>query len=134
MIVAILYDIFDILMVAGILILGLANGLMVLLDPEADDEGYTDPADAIYTTYKMILLGDFDDSGFAIGEFSILIKLMFVGSSLLGTIVVLNLLIARMSDSYERIQDEAEMERRRLKARMIQKYEAVFRRSGKDTS
>ena len=38
--------------------------------------------------------------------------MMFAATSLLGSIVLLNLLIARMSESYERIQDEAEMERR----------------------
>ena len=66
----------------------------------------------------------------AVGPFMTLIKVFIVLSSLLGTIVILNLLIARMSDSYERIQDEAEMERRRLQARIIQKYEVLLWKRG----
>merc|ERR1712100_224331 len=123
-------DIKDILLVDVVLILGLASGLYTLIN--ARGGGYDDPADALYTTYKMLLLSDFDDGEFAIGDSQILIKLLFVFSSLLGTIVILNLLIARMSDSYERIQEEAEMERLRLQARIIQKYEIFWGSAGND--
>ena len=132
MIVAILFDIKDILAVAALLVAALANGLYVLMRSQEDEEGFGNAGDALYTTYKMLLLAEFDETGFAIGEFKTLIKLMFFASSLLGTIVVLNLLIARMSDSYERIQDEAEMERRRLQARIVQKYEILFNQKGGD--
>eukprot|EP00040_Diaphanoeca_grandis_P034404 m.213250 g.213250 ORF g.213250 m.213250 type:complete len:1318 (-) comp33144_c0_seq3:38-3991(-) len=132
MITAVLFDIKDIILVTSILILGLANGLYVLLKTEGDHHGYDDASDALYTTYKMLLLGDFDDSMFAVGDSAVLIKCMFVVSSLLGTIVILNVLIARMSDSYERIQSEAEMERCRLQASIIRKYEIIFRSSDDD--
>merc|ERR1712054_657693 len=128
MVFAILWDILDILLVDVVLIFGLASGLYTLI--HARGGGYDGPADALYTTYKMLLLADFDDGEFAIGDSQILIKLLFVFSSLLGTIVILNLLIARMSDSYERIQEEAEMERLRLQARIIQKYEIFWGSAG----
>ena len=78
----------------------------------------------------MLLLGDFDDAAFAIGKFQVLIKLLFFASSILGILVLLNLLIARMSDSYARIQEEAEKESCRLQATIIQKYEMIFQKTG----
>lgn len=137
MIIVILYEILDILLVAVILILGLSNGILVLLHSESNSEGFSDPLEAIYTTYKMILLGDFDDSAFAVGRFSTTISVIFVVSSLLGIIVILNLIIARMSDAYERIQEEAEMEHRRLQAQIIAKHEffsgLIFRKQHNKT-
>ena len=77
----------------------LANGLFVLVQSEEGGEGFSDAAEALYTTYKLLMLGDFDDAGFAIGDTQVQAKLFFFVSSVLGTIVILNLLIARMGDS-----------------------------------
>ena len=125
MIVAIIFDIRCIALAMLIAILALSNALFTLLDNEDAAVGFLDPVDAIYTTYKMLLLVAFDDEGFAIGSSSSLIRVLFVVTSALGPVVLLNLLIARMSDAYERIQDEAEMERRRLQAQIILKYELL---------
>eukprot|EP00039_Didymoeca_costata_P004587 m.74475 g.74475 ORF g.74475 m.74475 type:complete len:1207 (-) comp12464_c0_seq1:95-3715(-) len=126
MIVAILFDIKDILLAMSVATLALAHSLFTLLYPVSEAEGFNSPLSALYTTYKMLFLVEFDDSTFILGHFRVLINILFVFSSLLGSIVLLNLLIARMSDSYERIQDEAEMERRRLQARIIAKYESLM--------
>ena len=125
MIVAIIFDIRCIALAMLIAILALSNALFTLLDNEDAAVGFLDPVDAIYTTYKMLLLVAFDDEGFAIGGSSSLIRVLFVVTSALGPVVLLNLLIARMSDAYERIQDEAEMERRRLQAQISLKCELL---------
>jgi len=55
----------------GILVAGLANGLYVLVQAEEGGDGFGDAADALYTTYKILLLGDFDDGEFAFGDMQI---------------------------------------------------------------
>ena len=58
----------------------------------------------------MLLQSDIDVNTLAVGEYAVAVRLMFVAAMLLVPIVLLNLLIALMSDSYERIQDRAEVD------------------------
>ena len=58
----------------------------------------------LFYMFKMLLLGDFDTDLFLLGEYVVLLRMLFVASMMLTLIILLNLLIALMSDSYERIQ------------------------------
>jgi hypothetical protein len=58
----------------------------------------------LFFMFKMLLLGDFDTDLFLLGEYVALLQVLFVSSMMLTLIILLNLLIALMSDSYERIQ------------------------------
>ena len=58
----------------------------------------------LFFMFKMLLLGDFDTDLFLLGEYVSLLQVLFVFSMMLTLIILLNLLIALMSDSYERIQ------------------------------
>eukprot|EP00039_Didymoeca_costata_P008807 m.116688 g.116688 ORF g.116688 m.116688 type:complete len:281 (+) comp14240_c0_seq3:3182-4024(+) len=122
MIVSIFYDILDVLLVFLISMLAMANSVYTLARHE---EGYTDFADAMYTTYKALILVEFEDSSYP-RIFNLYLKIIYIITSLLASVVVLNLLIARMSDSYERIQEVARMEERRLRAKIITRYETVM--------
>ena len=89
-----------------------------------------DPANGLLLTFNMLLLADFDLGTFD-GEYTVLLRIMFVLSMIMTPIVLLNLLIALMSDSYERIQDRADTEFQLLRARLIREQEAFMSASDK---
>jgi hypothetical protein len=62
------------------------------------------PGPTLFFMFNMLLLGDFDTDSFLFGEYQWLVKSLFALGMLFTLIILLNLLIARMSDSYERIQ------------------------------
>ena len=59
---------------------------------------------ALFFMFNMLLLGDFDTDSFVFGEYRVLVQLLFALVMMFTLIILLNLLIALMSDSYERIQ------------------------------
>ena len=64
---------------------------------------------AMLYMFNMLILGDFDMDDLAEGEYADLLRPLFVLGIIFTLIVLLNLLIAILSDSYERIQDQAEV-------------------------
>ena len=81
-----------------------------------------DAASGLFTMFTLLVLGDFDADVFA-GPYVVLVRLLFVLSMVVVPVVLLNLLIALMSDSYERIQDQADIEFQALQAGIILKIE-----------
>lgn len=60
--------------------------------------------------YQALLLGTFENDDLDDTNYSILGKLIFIALSLFVLIICLNLLIALMSDSFERIKEREEQE------------------------
>jgi hypothetical protein len=78
-------------------------------DHDDDDNGgspnpFRGAGPTLFFMFKMLLLGDFDTDLFLLGDYVALLQVLFVSSMMLTLIILLNLLIALMSDSYERIQ------------------------------
>ena len=77
-------------------------------DDDSNGSGSNNPfrgaGQTLFFMFKMLLLGDFDTDLFLLGEYVALLQVLFVSSMMLTLIILLNLLIALMSDSYERIQ------------------------------
>ena len=75
---------------------------------DGDDDNESNPfqrtGQTLFFMFKMLLLGDFDTDLFLLGDYGPLLQVLFVISMMLTLIILLNLLIALMSDSYERIQ------------------------------
>jgi len=132
MIVQIFVDMRWFLVVLSISIGAVTNSFYLMLHHEPDSSGFADAGDALYTMFNMLLLVDYDTDGFVVGPYSILIQFIFVASMVVVPIVLLNLLIALMSDSYERIQDRAEIELQLLRATIILEQENFFSNSDFD--
>ena len=135
MIIAIVWDIKYILLILLITLCGFANALLVLFrftETIASGSGFDNVPMALLTSYKILMLNTFEDNEFIAGPYTVQIALLFVVVTLIGPVVLLNLMIARMSDSYERIQDESEREGRRLKAKIILGFENAMTSAAKE--
>ena len=131
MIVQIFYDIRGYLVILTVTIVAFANALYLMFNIGSHtlgSSGYDTIQEALFSAYKLLLLSDFNDDEFVVGTpvYQGVVASLFVFVTLLGPVVLLNLLIAQMTDSYEKIQDEAEKEMRRLKARIILGFEAMM--------
>jgi hypothetical protein len=69
-----------------------------------NDNPFQGVGQTLFFMFKMLLLGDFNTDLFLLGDYVALLQVLFVSSMMLTLIIMLNLLIALMSDSYERIQ------------------------------
>jgi hypothetical protein len=118
MIVAICYDVRYFIMVLGIALVATFLVLHMLVT----GDGYGQPGTALFATYNMLFLGDFD-VGLLDGEYTVLARVLFVLTMLFVAIILLNLLIAIMGDSYTRIQEKSEVEFLRLRATVLLEYE-----------
>ena len=78
-----------------------------------------------YEVFKILIIinSDYSSADFVVGPYSILIQILFVISMVFVPIVLLNLLIALISDSFERIQDRAQMELTFLRAKIVVELE-----------
>lgn len=112
MTVEITRDMLPFLLVMGVLIVGFSGAFYILFTPSLDTDDVADVPDAflnyhatLLSTFLMIL-GDFDIAVFKDStphrEMAIL---MLCAYQLLGTIVLLNLLIAIMGDTFARVKD-----------------------------
>jgi len=107
MIIQISFDIRYFIMVFFIAVIGFGNGLYILSENNPPDTEFTKGfVDAILQVYRMAL-GDFNTDNF--GSVNVwLVWCVFLVSTLLIMIILLNLLIAIMGDSFGRVQETAE--------------------------
>jgi hypothetical protein len=93
-------------------------------------EGFQDPFEGFLTTYKELVLADYhcyetDDREQPLpGRWAH--ALILIMSSFLVTIIILNLIIAKLSDSYVRLKKLADMTRHQYQANMMLTYENLF--------
>ncbi|EGD80207.1 hypothetical protein PTSG_10886 [Salpingoeca rosetta] len=132
MILVICYDMRYFLLVLGISIVAAWTSFRLLLrdDSALPVEELGDPANGLLLMFNMLLLADFDLATFD-GDYVVLLRILFVISMVLVPVVLLNLLIALMSDSYERIQDRADIEFQLLRARILHEQEKFMTKKEK---
>ncbi|XP_078596506.1 transient receptor potential cation channel subfamily V member 5-like isoform X1 [Branchiostoma floridae x Branchiostoma japonicum] len=83
---------------------------------------------SLMTLFQMTL-GEFDYPVFNLAEFPALAKLLFVVFMMLVPIMLLNMLIAMMSNTFQEVVDRSEREWRRQKAKIIVSLERSFSKS-----
>ena len=87
------------------------------------DAGWASPGDVIYSSFNMLILGDFDgDAIDATNEYHVT-RTVFVMSQFIVAIVLLNLLIAIMGNTYGVINDKEELEYYKLRAALLTELE-----------
>eukprot|EP00808_Paulinella_micropora_P021872 g71720.t1 len=138
MIWAIMVDMRFFLLVLSIAIFAVANAFFILLRPEClhsgcADANYANPLTTLLFSFTMLILADFDLSVMSSSSFFPLLALLFVVSMIFITIILLNLLIALMSDSFERIQDRAMMEFELQRGRLVNDHDAFMSKQDYDS-
>ena len=121
MILVILVDMRYFLLILAVAIAAAWSSFRLLLlevSEEAEIDVLGDSANGLFTMFNLLVLGDFGVEVFT-GPYVVLVRLLFVISMMVVPVVLLNLLIALMSDSYERIQDKADVEFQMLQAGII---------------
>jgi len=95
-------------------------------DSESDGQ-YTSISNAIFSAFNLLVLVDFESDEFVSGdvEYLVSLRIMFVFSMVLVPLVLLNLLIAIMGNTYTKIDERAECEFLFLRARLIVESEIV---------
>merc|ERR1712127_534141 len=104
MVVQIFLEMHWFLFIMVIIMIATANVFYLVItdNNQTDVTGFRGPVDSLFTIYQMLFLGAFETDA-AFTEFLVL-KIIFIFSTIVCSILLLNLLIARMSDSFERIQ------------------------------
>jgi hypothetical protein len=82
------------MLVLAVFLVGLANAFYFLLTPESTS-GYVDFAEGLFTTFNMMILADFNTDDIAVGPFRVAIKLVFVPTMVLVSILLVNLLVGK---------------------------------------
>lgn len=112
MIIEISWDMLPFLLVMCVLIVGFSGAFYILFTPSKDTAGHQEPP-ADFATYQSTLLSTFL---MIIGSFDIntfkndtpnssMAIIMFSAYQVLGMIVLLNLLIAIMGDTFDRVKE-----------------------------
>jgi hypothetical protein len=120
MIIEVIYDMRIFLLVLMITIFGFANAFIIIARGY-DGDSYLNDNDfinSILYTYRMIL-GDFNIDIFYSSQQSLTAWLMFLLCSVLNLIVMFNLLIAIISDSYAKVNSQSVQASNQERARMI---------------
>jgi WD40 repeat protein len=127
MIIAILFDVRYFILVLAVAVAATWTSLTLLLPKKDGRERLGDAGNGLYITFNMLLLGDFESDLFD-GEYVVLVRLLFVFTMVLVSIVLLNLLIAIMGDSYTRISEKADLEFQALRASILLEQELFMTR------
>jgi len=88
-------------------------------------DGHKSLTESMWTLYNM-LLGDFDFDNYKNSEYSIEARLIFFFFTLAGPIMMLNLLIAMMGNSYSRITERIDLYFKLEKYKMILGYQKAM--------
>lgn len=108
MISQIMYDMRHFMVILWIAVLASGSALYSLLHiPDSipdKDNPFNGPGSTLFFLFNMLLLGNYDLQDFVYGEYQVLVQILFVEMEITTLIILLNLMIALMSDSYERIK------------------------------
>eukprot|EP00049_Salpingoeca_infusionum_P012038 m.213571 g.213571 ORF g.213571 m.213571 type:complete len:2376 (-) comp15086_c0_seq1:317-7444(-) len=135
MVFEIINDIKFFLVVLFIGLMAVASSMHVLLY-EIQESYFSGLLDSLFATFNGVLLVNYEvDSWFGEDKAAVRwAKAIFILSAILIPIVLLNLLIALMSDSYEHIQDNSVKESALLRARIIMEQESFFKQKDREKS
>jgi hypothetical protein len=86
--------------------------------------GHLDLADSMYSTYRMLILVDIDDGSMkeemGLDQFGIVVfSLFIVVSTFAASVVMVNLIIAKLSDQFTILQKQADNSRREYQADFV---------------
>eukprot|EP00054_Salpingoeca_dolichothecata_P029818 m.236650 g.236650 ORF g.236650 m.236650 type:complete len:1190 (-) comp26550_c0_seq4:31-3600(-) len=127
MVVRITHDIRYILLLLTLGVLATGHAFFILLEHENDSLGYDGIGNSLFTSFNMVVLGAFESDGFTVGRDDVLLRLLFIVSMVLISIVLLNIIIALMSDSFEKIASQSINELFFLRARLILELEQLLK-------
>lgn len=129
------------LVVLAVLCLGFANAFYLLLAvPDGDwarpgepvPEDFASPQMAVLTVFRW-MLGDWDTAVLGTrSRTAVIAWLLFVIFAVLVVVVMLNLLIAILSDAYGYIRDRASIAMHRERARLLVEYESLMTRAERE--
>jgi hypothetical protein len=135
MILQIIIDIRWFLMILCIAILAGANAFFLLvrtddscaaLDDVACVSPYMRAQDSVFAMFDMLIMGTFSSSDFDFGPYTALLKVMYALARVLVSVVLLNLLIALMNNSFSAISERSDLEICMLRANMIMEQEQLM--------
>jgi hypothetical protein len=108
MIAEITMDIRYFMFVLLLAVIGFGNGFFILAKTASEEDLFTGDSFlmSLVFSYRMGL-GDFDTTGFE-GEYKSLIYTIWVCNTIFILIILLNLVIALMGDTFDRVQETAE--------------------------
>ena len=101
------FDILYFICIYIIILFGFCQAMYLLLSHE--NENYSNPIVTIITLFKMNI-GDFDYNIIKGSEFFIAATILFIIFNILSVIMLLNILIAMLTDRYTEISAQAEKE------------------------
>jgi len=130
-----LKDMLPFLSVLSIIILAFTHACYIIFQPATfpylstsntySIDEYKNPLKAIITTYRM-LFGDFDYVMFKDTEHYIIANILFIGFTLIVIIVILNLLISLLGNTFERVQKDYKLWRLYEKAGLLSDVDKLF--------
>jgi len=125
-----------VLMGATVAFYSLTDGGRQIVDPDRNDPGENSMVSNIamlfFYMYQSLLLGSFEYDDFNFLDYPMIAKFLFVLLTLFILVVLLNLLIALMSDSFERIKEREDQEYCYQRAKMIVDIEVLHMQGGGD--
>ena len=131
MMITTLYEIRHIGLILIMILLGFSISLYPLMGTGLDGQNFQPFGDAVFTAYQLTFLSSFEPETFSEnpGRYTWIALTLFVATSLLGPLVILNLIIAKMSDSYAQIMERDEEVKLRSIALLLYKQELSFSQS-----
>jgi len=129
-IIAMIYDVRWFLAIAFLVMIGAAHTFLVLLQPRNVDAPlppeYANPWEAMFTMFATFLLMNFDAEPFAGQPDRWLLQVLVMFFTIVIGIVLVNLLIAIMGNSFGRISERAGMEQTLLCALTVVEMELLL--------
>jgi WD40 repeat protein len=126
MLAAIIVDLQGFLPVYVVIILAFAHAMLMFSDTIAHMsliECIEEMVREALSTYRMGTLGDFDPSRF---ESHWQMYLLFFACTVMITVILLNVLIAVISDTFDRLQEHSESSSVKSRAQLIADVESIF--------
>lgn len=112
------------------LILGYESTLAPCLEENCPKDAYSHPIYALFSVFNMLFFVDFDLDSIEVDRIAaaerVLVRIIFCTSMVVVPIVLLNLLIALMSDSYERIQEASANEFKLMRSKILVEHEILM--------
>jgi hypothetical protein len=86
------------------------------LKEDCNDAPYGNLPQALFSTFQLALLGQYDSGMFEDSEYMYLASFLFILAVVVVLVVALNALIALLGDSYSRVQEKATANQRKERA------------------
>merc|ERR1712226_1337924 len=80
MVQSIIIDIKWFMFVLGIALVGAAHALWVIVSMEEETEGFNDLGDALFTSFRAFVMGEYDPDEFAHGPWAPLVKCIYLSN------------------------------------------------------